>query len=158
MSIQCESWIIHRNIRPVFVCIHLSLTFYFCRFDPIPWPCFVFLFQLFFFSLLLWKRNIRLSYFIAFLSPLTYNICLTSQSVVISWPWSSDARDNERVDLVHRGQAAKNKHCAVLALTRWQRAHTCLTCGSSQFYNPVFLCSRALLLTVWGSGHNCSRF
>ena len=39
---------------------------------------------------------------------------------MISWPWSSDAHDDERVDLGHCGQVAKRKHCAMLVLARLQ--------------------------------------
>lgn len=55
-----------------------------------------FCFSFSFFFLQLWKRKIWISYFIALFSPLTYGICLTSWRVVISWPWSSDAKDNEK--------------------------------------------------------------
>lgn len=94
-SVQWESWIIHGNIRPVFVCIHFSLSFYFYHLSPVPGPALLPSFPPFCF-LWLWRRNIRISYFIAFFSLWTHGICLTSWKAVISWPSSSDSKENEK--------------------------------------------------------------
>lgn len=91
-SAQCGSWIIHWNIRFLFVCIHLSLAL---LLSSPPYSLAYFATVLLFSVLLirLWKRSIRkkLYYCFHFFS----RIYLTSWRTVISWPWRSEAIDNE---------------------------------------------------------------
>lgn len=86
-STQCGSWIIHWNIRFLFVCIHLSLALLLSSLPySLAYVATVFLFSVF--LIRLWKSSIRKKAItLCSLFSCVYGIYLTSWRTVISWPW-----------------------------------------------------------------------